>query len=109
VTAAIPTLRAHGRYNARPPKDPSGAWFDTDRLDLRSRSILLTTNGNLWFEEQGMSTWNIDRARRTYSIAHWGEGYFDIDDGGRIVVRPHGAQGPSVALPEAVDRALAGG
>ena len=56
-----------------------------------------------------MSTWNIDRARRTYSIAHWGEGYFDIDEAGRVVVRPHGAQGPAVVLPEAVDRALAGG
>jgi arginine decarboxylase len=56
-----------------------------------------------------MSSWNIDRARRTYSIANWGEGYFDVDAGGRIVVRPHGVDGASIALPEAVDRALAGG
>jgi arginine decarboxylase len=56
-----------------------------------------------------MSEWNVERARRTYSIAHWGEGYFDIDAAGRVVVQPHGAQGPCVALPEAVDRALAGG
>jgi arginine decarboxylase len=56
-----------------------------------------------------MSEWSIDRARRTYSIPHWGEGYFDVDAGGRIVVRPHGAGGPGIALPEAVDRALAGG
>src|SRR5580698_9528943 len=60
-------------------------------------------------ESARMSEWNIERARRTYSIAHWGEGYFDIDEGGSVAVRPHGAQGPSVALPEAVDRALAGG
>jgi arginine decarboxylase len=56
-----------------------------------------------------MSEWSIDRARRTYSIAHWGEGYFDVGASGAIVVRPHGAQGPSISLPEAVDRALAEG
>ncbi|NLB14747.1 MAG: biosynthetic arginine decarboxylase [Gammaproteobacteria bacterium] len=56
-----------------------------------------------------MSAWSIDAARRTYSIAHWGEGYFDIDAQGRVTVRPHGAQGPDIALPEAVDAALAQG
>ncbi len=56
-----------------------------------------------------MTGWNLDRARRTYSIAHWGEGYFDIDTAGRIEVRPRGAEGPAIALPEAVDRALAEG
>ena len=56
-----------------------------------------------------MSEWSIDRARRTYSIPHWGEGYFDVDMGGRIAVCPHGAKGPRIALPEAVDRALASG
>ncbi len=56
-----------------------------------------------------MSEWSIERARRTYSIAHWGEGYFDADARGNISVRPHGSQGASIALPEAVDRALADG
>ncbi len=56
-----------------------------------------------------MSEWNIDRARRTYSIAHWGEGYFDIDAAGDIVVRPHRAQGAAISLPETVNRALADG
>ena len=56
-----------------------------------------------------MTAWSLDRARRTYSIAHWGEGYFDIDAQGRIEVRPRGAQGPAIALPEAVDRALDAG
>ncbi|MBS0456680.1 MAG: arginine decarboxylase [Proteobacteria bacterium] len=56
-----------------------------------------------------MNQWTIDRARGAYSIAHWGEGYFDIDDGGRIVVRPRRGDGPGIALPQAVDRALAGG
>jgi arginine decarboxylase len=55
------------------------------------------------------AAWSVDRARRTYSIAHWGEGYFDIDAAGRIEVRPRGASGPAIPLPEAVDRALAAG
>ena len=56
-----------------------------------------------------MTAWSLDRARRTYSIAHWGEGYFDIDAQGRIEVRPRGPKGPAIALPEAVDRALDAG
>lgn len=53
--------------------------------------------------------WSLDRARRTYAIAHWGEGYFDIDAHGRVTVQPHGPGGPAIALPEAVDRALGDG
>ena len=56
-----------------------------------------------------MSTWNIDTARKTYSIPHWSEGYFDVDDEGRVVVSPLGADGPRIALAEAVNRALSGG
>jgi arginine decarboxylase len=56
-----------------------------------------------------MTAWTVDRARRTYSIPHWGEGYFDIDPAGRIEVRPRGAEGPAIPLPEAVDRALGAG
>jgi arginine decarboxylase len=26
-----------------------------------------------------MSAWSLDHARKTYSIPHWSEGYFDID------------------------------
>ncbi|MEJ7747493.1 MAG: arginine decarboxylase [Luteimonas sp.] len=54
-------------------------------------------------------TWSIDHARKTYSIPHWSEGYFDVDAAGRIVVAPKGAQGPSIALPEVVDAARAKG
>ncbi|MDZ4379367.1 MAG: biosynthetic arginine decarboxylase [Xanthomonadaceae bacterium] len=53
--------------------------------------------------------WSLDRARRTYAIAHWGEGYFDIDARGRVAVQPQGPGGPAIALPEAVERALADG
>ncbi len=56
-----------------------------------------------------MTAWSIDHARKTYSIPHWSEGYFDVDAAGRIVVAPKGAQGPSIALPEVVDAARANG
>ena len=54
-------------------------------------------------------TWSLDLARKTYSIPHWADGYFDVGDDGRIVVRPRGKAGPQIALAEAVDRALADG
>ena len=56
-----------------------------------------------------MSDWSLDQARKTYSIPHWAEGYFDVDAGGRVVVSPQGAQGPSVPLPQIVDEARANG
>src|SRR5688500_14860322 len=56
-----------------------------------------------------MTAWSIDHARKTYSIPHWAEGYFDVDEAGRIVVRPKGAEGPSIILADAVDTSLAQG
>src|SRR5690606_19580411 len=56
-----------------------------------------------------MSAWSIDRARKTYSTRHWAADYFDVDDAGRVIVRPRGPGGPSIALPEVVDRARAQG
>ncbi len=56
-----------------------------------------------------MADWSIDQARKTYSIPHWSEGYFDVDGAGRVTVRPRGANGPAVALPEVVDQARANG
>ncbi len=56
-----------------------------------------------------MTAWSPDQARKTYSIPHWAAGYFDVDGGGRVVVRPRGADGPAIALPEVVDAALAQG
>lgn len=53
-----------------------------------------------------MTAWTPDRARKTYSIPHWSSGYFDVDDGGRMLVRPRGSGGPSVGLADVVDRAL---
>jgi arginine decarboxylase len=56
-----------------------------------------------------MTAWSPDQARKTYSIPHWSEGYFDIDAAGRVSVHPCGAQGPAIALPEVVDAARANG
>jgi len=32
--------------------------------------------------------WSIAQARDTYNIAHWGNGYFDINDKGHVIARP---------------------
>jgi arginine decarboxylase len=56
-----------------------------------------------------MTDWSPDLARKTYSIPHWSDGYFDVDDKGRIVVRPKGANGPAIPLPDVVDASLAQG
>jgi len=56
-----------------------------------------------------MSEWSTDQARKTYSIPHWADGYFDVDAAGRITVRPQGEAGPVVALPDVVDAARANG
>jgi arginine decarboxylase len=56
-----------------------------------------------------MSDWSIERARQTYSIAHWSEGYFDVDGRGRLVAQPRGAGGPQVALADVVHDAQAQG
>ena len=53
--------------------------------------------------------WNIDAARRTYAIAHWSDGYVDVDPAGAIVIRPHRDAGPALSLPGIVERARAGG
>jgi arginine decarboxylase len=51
------------------------------------------------------TSWNIERARQTYAVAHWSTGYVDVDARGDVVVRPHGADGPALALPAVVERA----
>ena len=46
-----------------------------------------------------MSDWTLDEARHTYNVAHWGEGYFDIDAQGRATVLPR-RDGRAVPLAE---------
>lgn len=33
-----------------------------------------------------MTTWNLDAARRLYGIQHWGNGYFNINEAGHVVM-----------------------
>ncbi len=33
-------------------------------------------------------SWNIAQARVTYNVAHWGNGYFDINEQGHVIARP---------------------
>ena len=56
-----------------------------------------------------MSDWSLEHARKTYSIPHWSDGYFDVDAAGRMAALPHGANGPSIALPDVIDAARARG
>jgi arginine decarboxylase len=46
--------------------------------------------------------WSIADARRTWSIANWGEGYFDVGDDGALRVRPRRGNGPEIRLPDVV-------
>ncbi|MBB6240584.1 biosynthetic arginine decarboxylase [Rhodanobacter sp. MP1X3] len=43
--------------------------------------------------------WNTAAARDTYAMAHWGDGYVDVDAAGHIVMRPRGPTGPVLSLP----------
>ena len=52
-----------------------------------------------------MTAWTLDRARHTYSVPYWSDGYFDIDGRGRLVARPNGGEGPAIALSDVVERA----
>jgi arginine decarboxylase len=58
---------------------------------------------------RSQAPWSIDRARQVYSIPHWADGYFDIDDEGRMCALPKGQGGPKLALPEVVERATEAG
>ncbi|HLI18583.1 MAG TPA: biosynthetic arginine decarboxylase [Rhodanobacteraceae bacterium] len=55
------------------------------------------------------NAWNVDAARTLYSVAHWSDGYVDVDARGRAVMRPRGAQGPEIALDDAVAQAKQAG
>ena len=42
--------------------------------------------------------WDVARALQTYNIAHWGSGYFGVNDAGHMTVRPIQEQGPALDL-----------
>jgi len=51
-----------------------------------------------------MSDWNTDAARRLYNVTGWGEGYFDINAAGHVVVRPRREAGPAIDLFDVAQR-----
>ncbi len=54
--------------------------------------------------------WTIQRSRDIYNVAHWGGGYFDFSDSGRVVVRPsRDPDGPCIDLGAVADEARAQG
>jgi arginine decarboxylase len=55
------------------------------------------------------TSWSIDRARATYAVPHWSNGYVDVDTAGNLVMQPRGPGGPSLALPAIVAAARAQG
>jgi arginine decarboxylase len=55
------------------------------------------------------SSWNSAAARHTYAVPHWSDGYVDVSDAGEIVMRPRGAAGPALSLPQIVKQARAEG
>ena len=56
-----------------------------------------------------MTAWSLARARHTYSVPFWSEGYFDINENGEMCVLPQGPEGPSLPLPGLVDECRAAG
>ena len=55
------------------------------------------------------ANWSTDKARRTWSLPHWGGGYVDVGDDGALRVCPRRVDGQSVSLPEIVQHAQDGG
>jgi arginine decarboxylase len=45
-----------------------------------------------------MTHWTIEDTKQLYNIAHWGEGYFDINERGHLTARPNGQSGFAVDL-----------
>lgn len=48
------------------------------------------------------SNWTVADSRGVYGIRHWGAGYFAINDGGNVEVRPQGADSTPIDLYELV-------
>ena len=53
--------------------------------------------------------WDIQQARGLYSIQRWGAGYFDINEGGRVIAKPLLEAGATVDLTDVIEEAKARG
>src|SRR3954467_6387990 len=46
--------------------------------------------------------WTVDDARELYQVRRWGGGFFDVNDAGHVVVRPHKTPQPEIDLYEVI-------
>src|SRR3974390_3016128 len=53
--------------------------------------------------------WDVQQARNLYNVHRWGAGYFDVNDGGRVVAKPLKEAGASVDLTDVIEEAKARG
>jgi arginine decarboxylase len=53
--------------------------------------------------------WDVQQARNLYNIQRWGAGYFDINEGGKVVAKPQREVGASVDLTDVIEEAKARG
>jgi len=56
-----------------------------------------------------LSSWSIDKALATYTIPHWSEGYFSVDDNGRVLVLPNSTNENVIVVNELVEIARSKG
>jgi arginine decarboxylase len=56
-----------------------------------------------------MTDWTVQQARELYNVAHWSNGFFDIGEHGRVLVRPDGPAGASVDLVALAEEMKAAG
>lgn len=51
-----------------------------------------------------MNDWSVQQSRELYNIAHWGDGYFDINERGQVVAYPDARRDrPGINLQELAD------
>ena len=60
-------------------------------------------------EQTFTNPWKIDDAIETYSVRHWGKGYFGINKAGHVTVHPNKHPDQAIDLKELVDQLQARG
>jgi arginine decarboxylase len=50
-----------------------------------------------------MHAWTIRDSLELYNVQNWGRGFFSVNEGGQLEVRPRGESGPAIALPALVE------
>lgn len=59
----------------------------------------MTTNSS----HDAIRNWRIQDAVELYGIDRWSDGYFDVNERGRVEVRPDGKDGPGIDMKDLVD------